>query len=252
MKRPAALKRGVYLLPSLFTIANMLMGFYAVIVAVNGHFRQAAWLIFGAALVDSLDGRIARMTGTESDFGREYDSLADVLTFGMAPGLVAWFWGLRELSPYAWGVPAFFTVCCATRLARFNVQTRTADRRFFAGLPAPAAAGCVAAVFFFAPDKDWKTWLGAALLVTMVAVGVLMVSTFRFHSFKNIDLSRRQSYRALLPIAAVMAVIVVSLRWPAAFFLTAAGLYAISGPLGWLFGRFRRPAEAPAAGPGEP
>jgi CDP-diacylglycerol--serine O-phosphatidyltransferase len=243
----ARLRRGAYFLPSLFTIGNMLMGFYAIIKAVNGNYRQAALLIFGAGVLDSLDGRIARMTGTESEFGREYDSLADVVTFGVAPALIAWFWGLREFGRIGWVVPLFFLVCCATRLARFNVQSKVADSRYFVGLPAPAAAGAAASIFFFAPDASWKTWLGAGLLGSLLCLGLLMVSTFRYHSFKQIDLRRRQSYRALLPLAAV--VLVAALR-PDAFFLTVALLYSLSGPVGWLFGRLRR--DGGRGGEGEP
>ena len=146
---PRRLRRGAYLLPSLFTIGNMLLGFYAIVLGFRGAdlgsaglFQRAALLVFAAGLLDGLDGRIARMTGTDSDFGREYDSLADLLTFGVAPALLTYAWGLRELLRFGWLVPLFFVVCCATRLARFNIQVRVVDSRRFVGLPAPAAAGC--------------------------------------------------------------------------------------------------------------
>lgn len=251
-RRTLELRRGAYLLPSLFTIGNMLMGFYAVIKAVNGSFRHAALLIFVAGVLDSLDGRIARMTGTESDFGKEYDSLADVITFGVAPALIAWFWGLRDFGRVGWVIPLFYLVCCATRLARFNVQARVVDSRFFVGLPAPAAAGAAASVLFFAPDADWKPWLALFQLAVMLGLGVLMVSTFRYHSFKKVDMRRRQSYRMVLPLAAVILVAVIR---PEAFFMAAAVLYTLSGPLAWIVGRLRRdpaPGEDPATGPTPP
>jgi CDP-diacylglycerol--serine O-phosphatidyltransferase len=245
------LRRGVYLLPSLFTIGNMLLGFYAIVSGFRGFaagadddlFARAALLVFVAALLDGLDGRLARMTGTESDFGKEYDSLADVITFGVAPALLAYFWGLHELGRLGWLVPLFFMVCCATRLARFNVQARVVDSRYFVGLPTPAAAGAICSVLFFAPDREWKPWLVLLMLVALVGIGLLMVSTFRYRSFKQIDLRRRWSYRALVPVAAVVLVTALS---PRAFFLAVAVLYTLSGPLGWAWGRLRaRPAEAP-------
>ncbi|HBL32025.1 MAG TPA: CDP-diacylglycerol--serine O-phosphatidyltransferase, partial [Acidobacteria bacterium] len=153
--RPLAgrLRRGAYLLPSLFTICNMLLGFYAIILGLRQDFRMAALLVFIAAIVDTLDGRIARMTGTESDFGREYDSLADVITFGATPALLTYLWGLRLFDRDAWLIPLFYMVCAATRLARFNVQTKVVDYRFFVGLPVPAAAGTICSILFFAPDN---------------------------------------------------------------------------------------------------
>jgi CDP-diacylglycerol--serine O-phosphatidyltransferase len=239
-------------MPSLFTIGNMLLGFYAMVCGFrafstqvdDGLFARGALLVFVAALLDGLDGRIARMTGTESDFGREYDSLADVITFGVAPAMLALFWGLHELGRLGWLVPLFFTVCCATRLARFNVQARIVDSRYFVGLPAPAAAGAICSILFFAPDREWKPWLVLLMLVALVGIGLLMVSTFRYRSFKQFDLRRRWSYRALVPVAAVVLVTALS---PRAFFLAVAVLYTFSGPIGWTWGRLRpRPAEVKA------
>lgn len=235
------LRRGAYLLPSLFTIGNMLLGFYAVVRGYRGDFQSAAVMVFIAAVLDALDGRIARLTGTESPFGREYDSLADVFTFGAVPALLAYFWGLVDLGRLGWLAPLFFLVCCATRLARFNVQAvqPVTENRDFVGLPAPAAAGAIASLLFFAPDHDWRPWAAALLLGALLGVGVLMVSTFRYKSFKKLDLRKRWSYRAALPIAA--GLIVVAVHPPAAF-LVACGLYALSGPVGWLLWRRRTPA----------
>lgn len=239
-------RRGIYLLPSVFTISNMLFGFYALVCGMRGNFQKAAVMIFIAGILDALDGRIARLTGTDSDFGREYDSLADVVTFGVAPALLTYIWGLDQLGRIGWLVPLYFLVCAATRLARFNVQTKSVDSRFFVGLPAPAAAGSISALLFFAPDREWKSWTSALFLAALLTVGSLMVSTFRYRSFKQIDLRRRWSYRLALPIAAVMLVVAIH---PPAFFLAVAVLYSFSGPVAWAWGRLRSRGgrEAPPA-----
>jgi CDP-diacylglycerol--serine O-phosphatidyltransferase len=230
------LRRGIYLLPSLFTTGNIFLGFWAVILGYRGRFDLAALAILGAAMLDAVDGRIARMTGTESEFGKEFDSLADVLTFGMAPGLLAYMWGLHTYPRVGWLVPLFFVVCGATRLARFNVQTKVVDSRFFAGLPIPAAAGTVVATLFFLPDRDWQRWMVGFLLVLMACAGLLMVSTFRYRSFKKVDLRRRRSYRmVLIPI-----LILLLIAWkPPIVLFTLALAFAASGPFEWLVGRLR-------------
>lgn len=238
------LRRGAYLLPSLFTIASILLGFYAVILGFREEFQTAALLIFTALVLDGLDGRIARLTQTESEFGREYDSLADVLTFGASPALLAYVWGLWQFGRLGWLAPLFYLVCTATRLARFNVQARVVDSRYFVGLPAPAAAAAPAAMLFFAPDSDWQAWLAGALMIGLVGLGVLMLSTFRYPSFKEIDLRRRWSYRVLPPLAAVVLVIAYH---PPAVFLVLAVLYALSGPTSWVLMRLRRRRPEPTA-----
>jgi len=235
-------RRGAYLLPSAFTIGNMLLGFYAIVRAYRGDFKEAAVMVMIAGVLDGLDGRIARLTGTDSEFGKEYDSLADVFTFGVAPALLSYFWGLDEHGRLGWLIPLFFLVCTATRLARFNVQAKVVDSRYFVGLPSPAAAGGVVSALFFAPSDDWKPWAAAGLAGTLVILGSLMVSTFRYRSFKKINLRQRWSYRIMLPVAAVL---LVAAYHPPAFFLAVAAAYTISGPVGWLMGRIsRKPAAA--------
>lgn len=236
----ARLRRGAYLLPSLFTVGNIFLGFAASIHSLHGHFVRAGLYLLIAAVLDFLDGRIARMTGTESDFGREFDSLADVLTFGMAPALAAWAWGLREFDRAGWLVPLFFVVCTATRLARFNVQSGRVDRDWFVGLPTPAAAGTVASFLLVGVEPDWRPWLLAAMAAGLVVLGILMVSTFRYWSLKSIDFRQRRSYRVALPIAGVLLLLAF---WPALFFPGFAVAYAASGPLLWLFGRFSGPSR---------
>jgi CDP-diacylglycerol--serine O-phosphatidyltransferase len=265
---PRRLRRGAYLLPSLFTIGNMMLGFYAIVLAMRSAglvspnevqpahpFALAALLVFLAAFLDSLDGRLARLTGTESDFGKEYDSLADVITFGLAPALLTYLWGVKELAPQIWLVPLFYMVCVATRLARFNVQTRVVDSRFFVGLPAPAGAGAVCSLLFFAPDalppgvrdaahEDWwrliMQWIvtGALLLI-----GLLMVSTFRYYSFKKLDFLKKLSYRSFIVLAGIVLVVVYARE---AIFLVIALVYTASGPLTYLWGKLRRRPQTPS------
>lgn len=268
---PARLQRGAYLLPSLFTVGNILLGFYAIVLGLRSagllagapvgfaappnHFATAALMVFCAGILDGLDGRLARLIGTESDFGKQYDSLADVFTFGVAPALLTYLWGLHEWGRVGWLVPFFYLVCCTTRLARFNVQHKVVDSRFFVGLPAPAAAASICSILFFAPSSsapisdDWKTWTQVLVLCALLIIGVLMVSTFRYHSFKKLDLRKRWSYRALAPLAAVVLVIVIE---PRATFLVIALLFTLSGPAGWLLGRLRKPAAADELPPPPP
>jgi CDP-diacylglycerol---serine O-phosphatidyltransferase len=260
LRRPALsrrLQRGAYLLPSLFTILNVLLGFYAVICGLQGDFPRAALLVFVAAVTDSLDGRIARMTGTETEFGKEFDSLADVITFGVTPALLAYLWGVRDLAPHAsaWLVPLFYVVTAASRLARFNVQQLKADSRFFVGLPVPAAAVAICSLLFFAPDPAWRDWILGAMVVSLLVIGALMVSTFRYYSFKKLDLRRRWSYRVALPLAAIVVVVVYALTsgqllWQAIFMLVAL-VYTLSGPATYLWHRLlrRRHGRPPGAPP---
>jgi len=232
------IRRGAYLLPSLFTMGNMVSGFYAIILGLDHNFDRAILFIVLAALLDSVDGRIARMTGTESEFGKEYDSLADVITFGAAPGMLAFLWGLRDFNPDAWLLSAFFMVCTATRLARFNVQTRVVDSRWFVGLPSPWAALTICALLSFAlrTTGDTRVIMQAIMGVALLVVGSLMVSTFRYNSFKNFDLLKRWSYRAFVPIAALL---LLFLFIPRVAILVLALLYTLSGPATSAISRLR-------------
>lgn len=256
------LRRGAYLLPSLVTIGNMLLGFYAVVMAFRGsqvaatgaadaYFARAALAVFIAAILDTLDGKIARMMGTDSEFGREYDSLADLFTFGAAPALMTHFWGLDSFGRIGWLVPLYFMVCTATRLARFNVQARVVDSRYFVGLPSPAAAGTVCSLLFYVPGPEWRELWAALLFATLIVAGSLEVSTFRFWSLKQIDFRRRWSYRAALPLALIILVIALE---PTAVFVVVAVVYAASGPVSWLAGRLRRGGDVHSErepGPGD-
>jgi CDP-diacylglycerol--serine O-phosphatidyltransferase len=254
--RTRRIRRGAYLLPSLFTMGNMVFGFYAIICGLDGQFRKGSLFILLAAALDSVDGRIARMTGTESEFGKEYDSLADVITFGAAPGMLVYLWGLREFNEDSWLLSVFYMVCTATRLARFNVQTRVVDSRYFVGLPSPWAALTICALLSFAPDLagDARVVMQVALGMALLLIGVLMVSTFRYKSFKNLDLLKRWSYRAFVPFAAIL---LLCLFIPRATLLVLTLLYTLSGPAASAIARLRpsrgpRPDEPPPLEQGAP
>lgn len=243
------LRRGTYLLPSMFTMGNLMLGFAAIIRGLDGDFRNAAVLILLAVILDGLDGRIARLTGTESEFGMEFDSLADVISFGAAPALLAFLWGLQEYGRIGWLVPLYFLICTSIRLARFNVQTKKVDSKSFVGLPSPAAAGSITWLLYL--SDEWfdvsPRWLEWVMLASLVAVGSLMVSTFRYPSMKKIDLRLRVSYRSALLVAAA-AILVLAFR-PAVLLLSGILIYTLSGPLGWVFGRLRRRSPRPEPEP---
>ena len=212
----------------------------------HGRHEEAAPLIGWAIVLDLLDGRIARMTGTTSEFGAELDSLADAISFGVAPALLVYTWGLSGVPRAGWLAAFLFVMCGVLRLARFNVQKNVVDGRFFVGLPIPAAAGQLAALVYCAPQITGARMSGLLILGLLVCLSFLMVSTFRYHSFKGIDLRRRRSYITLLGL--VVPIVLVALD-PPAVLLAVTGAYTLSGPLAYLYGLVRRrreAAEAPA------
>jgi CDP-diacylglycerol--serine O-phosphatidyltransferase len=243
------LRHGVSLLPSLFTIANLFCGWACVVHAMRGDLTTAAPFIGVAIVLDMLDGRIARMTGTTSEFGVQLDSLADLISFGMAPAVLAFQWGLIPLGRLGWAVGFLFVTAAALRLARFNIQTLT-DKRYFVGMPSPAAAAVPAATVFFYPD-GMQTYQSALIALLVVIVpALLMVSTLRYRSFKTIDLGTKRSYRGLIVLAALMAAVVSR---PHEVLLLMAYAYLTSAFVGLALNRFRnaRLAEVPAALPAE-
>jgi CDP-diacylglycerol--serine O-phosphatidyltransferase len=275
------LRKGMYILPSLFTAANVLLGYYAILQVIHGavvyaiaqatgsqiveawHFDNAAKAIGFAVLFDGLDGRIARMTNTTSDFGRELDSLADVITFGIAPALLAWAWGFHQVSaeisrpdmatllPRLGAIASFlFLIAGAARLARFNISVNPQPsnpgrpgRKYFVGMPIPAGAGVVAAVVHFAKG-DPLLWWGSALtwLIVVVLAAYLMVSTWRFYSFKDIDLRARQPFRLIVVFALLIAGIFL-FSGPVLFVIALT--YMFSGIFWRLHWTFRRRNEPP-------
>mgnify|MGYP006076503139 FL=1 len=230
VKKPA---KGVYLLPNSFTTASLFSGFYAVVAGMGGNFENAAIAIFISMVLDTLDGRVARLTNTASKFGAEYDSLADVVAFGVAPALVLFSWSLQSLGNFGWVASFVYVAGGALRLARFNVQLEVTDSRYFTGLPIPAAAGVMAGMVWTGVDYGFDGPSLSYLVAIVTAVlGVLMVSNFKYYSFKDLDLKGKVPFVALLAVVLVFAV--YSLQPPIMLGLTFL-LFAVSGPVCWLF-----------------
>ena len=250
---PRPRSRGIYLLPNLFTTGGLFGGFFAIIAASQGRFEAACVAIFIAAILDGLDGRVARLTNTQSEFGVQYDSLADLVSFGMAPALVMYHWALSSMKldgmtagKLGWLAAFLYAACAALRLARFNSQVAQVDKRWFIGLASPAAAGLMASFVWTMHDLGFTgpELRHVALGVTIVA-GLLMVSRIRYNSFKGSGSgpkSDRVPFFALLIVVVVL--IALAIDAPKTL-LTAAVLYALSGPLLW----FRRRQLPPSAGP---
>ena len=232
-------RHGVALLPSFFTVGNLFCGYACVVYAMRGEYDTAALFVGIAFVLDMLDGRIARMTGTTSPFGLELDSLADVISFGLAPAVLSFSWGLTPLGRWGWAAGFLFVTAAAMRLARFNIQSTSAgaDKRYFVGMPSPAAASVPAATVFAYPWglHDPREALPALAMVLIPAF--LMVSTIRFRSFKTIDLQARRSYTSLIVLAAGLAAIVAH---PRAVLVTLAYGYLASPFVGMLITRIRR------------
>jgi CDP-diacylglycerol--serine O-phosphatidyltransferase len=231
------LRRGAYLLPSLFTMANMFCGYACIVFAMRGEFAVAAPFIGFAIVLDMLDGRIARLTGATSDFGIEFDSLADVISFGVAPSILAFAWGLHPLGRLGWAAAFIFAAAAAVRLARFNIQTGHVDKRYFVGMPSPAAAAVPASTVFAYPI-GFHTYAEAVPVLAMVVVpAVLMVSTIRFRSFKTFNWQARRSYPVLFLIALGMALLASQ---PEIILVVVAYTYLFSAFIGMAWHRFRR------------
>ncbi len=222
--------RGIYLLPNLFTTAALFSGFYAVLAAMNSQFEKAAIAIFIAMILDGLDGRVARLTNTQTAFGAEYDSLSDMVAFGLAPALVMYEWALHSLGKPGWLAAFIYTAGAALRLARFNSKLDVADSNYFQGLPSPSAAAIVAASVWVAVDNGMTAPHMAIIggIITGVC-GLLMVSNIKYNSFKHIDLKGKVPFVALVGIALVFAIILM--EPPLILFLVFA-IYALSGPVG--------------------
>lgn len=231
-------RKGIYLLPNLLTTASLFSGFYAMVSAANGFFENAAIAIFVSMVLDGLDGRVARMTNTQSKFGEEYDSLADMVAFGVAPGLVAFFWSLNSLGKVGWAVTFIFVAGAALRLARFNTQIGSVDKKFFVGLPSPSAAAAVAGlVWCFHGMGTDALWLKALTILVVAGTGVLMVSNIFYKSFKDLDLKGRVPFAAIL--AVVLAFVIIA-QDPGTVLFVGFLVYGLSGPVRALFRRIRR------------
>jgi len=241
-------RRGVYLLPSLLTLGNLFCGYACIVYTMRGEYATAAPFIGIAFILDGLDGRIARLTGAEGAFGLEFDSLADMISFGLAPAILAYSWGLTPFGRWGWAAGFIFVTAAAMRLARFNIQAGSVDKRYFVGMPSPAAAGVVAATIFAYPAGLRETSGAAPVMALVLVPAFLMVSTIRFRSFKSIDLQAPRSYTVLLILALAMFPIV---GHPAGAFVILAYSYLASAFVELAINRMRRRSGVPAPAPAE-
>jgi CDP-diacylglycerol--serine O-phosphatidyltransferase len=234
-------RKGIYVLPNLFTTATLFAGFFAIVQATVGNFDHAAIAIFVATAMDALDGRVARITSTASDFGKEYDSLADVIAFGLAPALVMYEWGLKAVGRPGWLIAFIFVAAVALRLARFNVQ-EARDIRYFQGLPCPMAAAVVAAGIWVVDTHAMEEFSsGVVAMAVMLSLACAMVSTLPYRSFKDLNVRNRVPFAALLLV--VLLFVLISFDPPWVLFLAAA-IYFLSGPGLWLKFRLHRGQQA--------
>ena len=236
-------RRGIYLLPNMMTLGALFSGFYAIIAVMSGNFNEAGWAIFIAGILDGLDGRIARLTNTQSAFGAQFDSLSDMVSFGVAPALIMFSWAFEPLGRLGWAASFIYMSCAALRLARFNVQLGTVDRRFFVGLQSPMAAAVVA----FLPWAGYKYGLEVTPLVAYlcailtVFIGFLMISNYSYSSFKELQFKGTVPYMVFVFVVIMLVVVAQN---PHEVLLTMAVVYALSGPIMWAYKK--RPAKAAA------
>jgi CDP-diacylglycerol--serine O-phosphatidyltransferase len=229
-------RRGVLLLPSMLTVANMFCGWACIVYSMRGDFVTAAPFIGFATVLDLLDGRVARATGSTSEFGVEFDSLADIISFGVAPATLVFAWGLEPLGQLGWAVAFLWLTAAAVRLARFNVQTKVSDKRYFVGMPSPAAAGVPAATVFALPGGFGEPFTIVGALAVMLFPAILMISRIRFKSFDLLIPGRQRSYMTPLVIAAVIAAIVAE---PQIVLVVLAYSYLLTGLVGYVVSRGR-------------
>lgn len=230
--------QGIYLLPNLFTTAALFAGFFAVVKAMGGQFEASAVAIFCAMVLDGMDGRVARMTHTQSEFGAQYDSLADMVSFGVAPALVMYEWALKDLGRYGWMAAFVYCACAALRLARFNTQIAVTDKRFFTGLPSPSAAALVAGLVWLGMNNEWPSgrplsWTAFAL--TLFA-GLTMISNVPYWSFKEFNVRRAVPFVALVVVVLLLALVA---GHPPETLFALFCVYALSGYVYWLWGMAR-------------
>ncbi|HEU4403295.1 MAG TPA: CDP-diacylglycerol--serine O-phosphatidyltransferase [Candidatus Polarisedimenticolia bacterium] len=247
MRERTRLRRGAYLIPSLFTTANLLCGYLVVVRSIKGDFEWAALALFIAAFLDRIDGAVARLTATTSDFGVQLDSLADVISFGMAPAVLVYMWALADLPKVGSLAPFLYLAAGAARLARFNIQAPAQDKRYFVGLPIPAAACALAACVFYSPERVTDPLIGGLVAVLVLTLAGLMISRARYRSFKEFDLRRRMPWVIAILIPLIYFVVA---GYPQEIAVILSFLYLLSG----LFPRLRAPGRheprpAAAGGP---
>jgi CDP-diacylglycerol--serine O-phosphatidyltransferase len=254
VRRPR--RKGVYILPNLFTLAALFGGFYAIVMAMNGRYEQSCYGVFCAMVLDSLDGRVARMTNTQSAFGAEMDSLSDMVSFGAAPALIVYEWALKGLGKAGWCIAFFYCACAALRLARFNTNLAVVDKRFFQGLPSPAAAALVVGFIWVVVDTQGYTDVNGDLVLAWAAAaatfysGVTMVVNVPFYSFKDLSLKRSVPFIVIVLIA--LAIGIINL-YPARIIFAIFCLYGVSGYFVYAWKRAKgRPVSAIALSTDEP
>jgi len=239
IERHENLRRGVFLLPNLLTTGGLFSGFYSIVATMNGNYLVAAWFILIAAIFDGLDGKVARLTNTTSKFGVEYDSLCDLVAFGVAPGLMMYAWALKPFGKMGWLAAFLYVVCGALRLARFNVQITTVESKRFVGLPIPAAAWMAASlVIFFHHMGGTGTIKKVSVLLLIYVLAGLMVSSFHYYAFKDPELFRRQPF-GFLVLAIIFIIVIVA--EPEIMIFALACVFIASGPVGAVIKRFRKP-----------
>ena len=244
--RPERFRRGIFLVPSMFTLANLFCGYACVVYATRGDFDTAALLVGIAMVIDMLDGLIARLTNSQSAFGAELDSLADVVSFGLAPAILAFTWGLWPLGRLGWAAGFIYVTAAALRLARFNIQSSSADKKYFAGMPSPAAAGVIASTVYQWPWGLQDPRAAVPALAVVLVPAFLMVSTVRFRSIKAIDVGWRRSYFVLFLGAIVIALVATN---PRLALVVMAYSYLVGAVAIYLYGRLRRRPQSPIPNP---
>jgi len=237
-KKRTKRRRGIYVLPNLFTSASLFSGFYAIVAAMEGRFEPAAVAVMISAVLDGLDGRIARLTNTTSHFGVEYDSLADVIAFGVAPSILAFQWALKPFGRLGWLAAFMFVICGALRLARFNVQKSNEDVSHFKGLPIPAAAFFIAALILFVESWEGSLEIRSVMIIIMIyTLSFLMVSTLHFFSFKKFDVRNRKPFNLLLSLILIAMIIAYK---PKVMLFILISAYVVSGPAVTFYRLYRR------------
>jgi CDP-diacylglycerol--serine O-phosphatidyltransferase len=248
-------RKGIYILPNLFTLAALFSGFYAIVMAMNGRFEQAAIGIFGAAVLDSLDGRVARMTNTQSAFGEQMDSLSDMVSFGAAPALIVYEWALQGLGKLGWIAAFVYCAGAALRLARFNTNIGIVDRRFFQGLPSPAAAALIIGFVWVMDDAGWTDasripWLAWCTFAFTLYAGLTMVTNVPFYSFKDVSFKKTVPFIVIVAIA--LAIAIINIHPPVVLFALFV-VYGFSGYAVYAYKRMKgRPVSLIATSTDEP
>jgi CDP-diacylglycerol--serine O-phosphatidyltransferase len=233
-----SMRKGIYILPNLFTAGSLFAGFYGIVATTNGNFHSAAIWILVSSIFDGLDGKVARLTGTSTKFGVEFDSLADLVAFGVAPGILMYSWALKPFGRLGWLAAFLFVVCGALRLARFNVQVNTVESKRFVGLPIPAAASMVSATVLLFHRFGWPgSYKKLAILILIYLLAFLMVSSFRYYSFKDPELIKRQPFAFL--VLAILLLIIIAAE-PVIMLFAVFTAYVLSGPLAFLMSYPRR------------